>query len=261
MKNIKPLKRFGQNYLIDRNVIIKLVNELNPHMDDQIVEIGPGTGTITEELLNRTQNITAIEIDKRVIDNLRRKFSKLKIINEDFIKISLNEISNQKRIKVIGNIPFNLTSSIIFKLIENREQIEDAVFIVQYEVAKKFFAKNNTKDFGIYSVILNYFADARFCFKISPNVFFPKPKVFSAAVHLSFTKEIDISIDDKLFINVVKASFGKRRKTLKNSLSNSIFKNCDFSGLTLDLSKRAEQLDIPDFITLTSYIQDQKYDS
>ncbi len=261
MKNIKPLKRFGQNYLIDRNVIIKLVNELNPHMDDQIVEIGPGTGTITEELLNRTQNITAIEIDKRVIDNLRRKFSKLKIINEDFIKISLNEISNQKWIKVIGNIPFNLTSSIIFKLIENREQIEDAVFIVQYEVAKKFFAKNNTKDFGIYSVLLNHFADAKFCFKISPNVFFPKPKVFSSAVHLSFTKEIDISIDDKLFINVVKASFGKRRKTLKNSLSNSIFKNCDFSGLTLDLSKRAEQLDIPDFITLTRYIQDQKYDS
>ncbi len=254
MKN-RPLKRFGQNYLTDRNTILKIVDKFNPQKDDSIIEIGPGRGALTKELSLISDNITAIEIDNRVIETLRTQFPNINFINQDFLKMDFNQFVSSKKLRIIGNIPYNITSPILFKLIENRALFSDALLMVQYEVARRMVSEPSTKDYGILGVILNYFATVNLEFKISPNVFKPKPKVDSAIVTLQFNKEINNNLNDRFFINVVKAAFGNRRKTLKNSLKNSPFNKLDFSKLNTDLSKRAEVLSTSDFIKLALEIK------
>ena len=258
MQKVKPLKRFGQNYLHDNNIIKKIVKEINPQPDDTIVEIGPGRGALTEHIYGKTKEFIAVEIDKRVIDDLGSMFPNLKLIRSDFLKIDFHllQSSETKRIRIIGNIPYNITSPIIFKAINNSELIEDMVFTVQEEVAKRMIAKKGTKNYGILAVLLNYFSETNFCFKVSPNAFYPKPKVTSAVVHITLKRLNSEKNEKQTFINIVKASFGNRRKTLKNSLSNSIFREINFSGADIDLSLRAEQLDVNDFIKLTEYVRD-----
>ncbi len=259
MQKVKPLKRFGQNYLHDRNIIKKIVNEIDPQPEDTILEIGPGRGALTELIYGKTENFIAVEIDSRVIKDLGSKFPNLQLIQKDFLKVDISTIidSNKKKLRIIGNIPYNLTSSIIFKTIRNADLIEDAVLMVQNEVAKRMTAKKGSKDYGILTVLLNYFTDTQVCFKVSPNAFYPKPKVTSAVVHLRF-KELSISKEKReMFISIVKACFGNRRKTLKNSLSNSIFKELNFSNSGIDLSLRAEQLDVKDFLVLTEFALNQ----
>lgn len=254
---VRPLKRFGQNYLIDKNIILKIIEEFVPEPEDEVIEIGPGMGSLTNHLISKVRKLTAIEIDKRVIGNLKKEIPGLNIINDDFLLRDIKKFTrDNNKVRVIGNIPYNITSSILFKLIEEREYISDAMFMVQYEVAKRMTAKQGTKDYSILSVLLNYFSNTRFCFKISPNVFYPKPKVFSAIVHITF-KEIEKIVDDKLFIQVVKASFGNRRKTLKNSLTNSIFGSIDFENLSHLAVKRAEELSTQEFILLANLIKEQ----
>jgi len=255
MDKVKPLKRFGQNYLKDVNILKKIVDEVNPKQGDNVLEIGPGRGALTDELFKRIDKITAVEIDNRVIEDLAERFPQLKIVEGDFLSLDLNEFTdeNKKKLRVAGNIPYNLTSPILFKLIEKNELVDDAVLMVQYEVAKRMTAQKGTKDYGILAVLLNYFTETKFCFKVSPNVFYPKPKVFSAVVHIIFKKSDFTKEEQKLFIKIVKAAFGKRRKILKNSLSNSIFHKFDFSDSGVDLSLRAEQLDVMDFVTLTKF--------
>ena len=243
---------------MDENVVKKFVNELSPAPDDCIVEIGPGKGSITKELLSKVSKLIAIEIDNRVIDNLINKYSNLSVLNSDVLKVDFKNIYKREKnkIRIIGNIPFNITSPIFFKLMENRNFIKDAVLIIPLDIAKRLIASKRTKEYGILTILLNYFSDLKLCFKISPNVFIPRPKIEAAVVHISFEKEIDPEINSRMFISVVKASFGNRRKTLKNSLSNGIFKSYDFSKIDLDLSRRAEELDIKDFIFLTKFFQD-----
>jgi 16S rRNA (adenine1518-N6/adenine1519-N6)-dimethyltransferase len=255
----KPKKRFGQNFLQDENILNKIVKEINPQPDDVIIEIGPGYGALTQKLFSATENLTAVEIDKNLAEELKSKFPKLQLINNDFLKIDLSELTSQgKKLRIVGNIPYNITSPILFKLIENNKLINDAVFMVQLEVAKRMTAKKDTKDYGILAVVLKYFTETELCFKISSNVFYPKPKVFSALVHIRF-KEIKQSTEEqKLFIEIVKAAFGNRRKILKNSFSNSIFHEIDFSNSGVDLSLRAENLDVDDFIKLADHVRKQK---
>lgn len=255
MNKIRPLKRFGQNYLRDQNILRKIVDEINPKPDETIVEIGPGKGALTEKILERGVNLFAVEIDKRVIDELRLKFNNLHLIEKDFLEVELNEFLNiyGSRLRITGNIPYNITSSIIFKLFENNTIIKDAVLMVQYEVAKRMTSKIGTKDYGILSVLLQYFGNTTLAFKVSPNVFYPKPNVHSAIIHIHFN---DIRSDkkfNKLFISIVKSAFGNRRKTLKNSLSNSIFAAINFSSCEINLSLRAEQLILEDFIKLADF--------
>ena len=249
MQKVKPLKRFGQNYLHDKNIIKKIVGEINPQPDDTLMEIGPGRGALTELIYGKTENFIAVEIDTRVIEDLQSKFPDLQLIQKDFLRIDISTIydSNKKKLRIIGNIPYNLTSSIIFKIIRNAELIEDAVLMVQNEVAKRMTAKKGSKDYGILTTLLNYFTDTQVCFKVSPNAFYPKPKVTSAVVHLRL-KDLNITKEKReMFIRIVKACFGNRRKTLKNSLSNSIFRKLNFSDSDINLSLRAEQLDVKDY--------------
>ena len=250
----KPKKRFGQNFLQDENILNKILKEINPRPEDFIIEIGPGYGVLTQKLLSATNNLIAVEIDNELAHSLNERFPDLHLINEDFLKKDLSKLTTQeKKIRIVGNIPYNITSPIIFKLIENNKLIKDAVFMVQLEVAKRMTADRSTKDYGILAVVLKYFAETKLCFKISPNVFHPKPKVFSALVHINFKDIAQQEEEQKLFIQIVKASFGNRRKILKNSLSNSIFHEIDFSNSGIDLSLRAENLSVDDFFILTRH--------
>ena len=252
----KPLKRFGQNYLVDKNILNKIFDNIDPGIEDVIIEIGPGTGALTRLLAGKCKKLIAVEIDKRVADDLKEEFPEAEIISNDFLDIDLKKIfiSYNKKLRVVGNIPYNLTSSIIFKLINCNKFINDSVLMVQFEVAKRMTAKTGTKDYGIFTVLLNYFTKTEICFRISPNVFFPKPKVYSALVKINFRQINEPEDFQKLFIKVVKAAFSTRRKTLKNSLSGSIFKDINFSDCKIDLSRRAETLVTDEFLQLTNFI-------
>lgn len=253
---IRPLKRFGQNFLQDQNILRKIVDEINPQPDDLLIEIGPGQGALTEKLLEKNLNLIAIEIDNRSVDELKNKFPGLNVIQSDFLEVNLYSFiaDDRKKLRVIGNIPYNITSPILFKLFENNTLIKDAVFMVQLEVAKRITAKPESKDYGILSALINYFGDAKLSFKVSPNVFYPKPNVHSAVVHISFNQLRNDPKFNETFKQIVKSSFGNRRKTLKNSLSNGIFASIDFSNCGVDLSLRAEQLELNDFIKLTEFV-------
>lgn len=259
----KPKKRFGQNFLQDENILNKIVREINPQPDDEIVEIGPGYGALTQKFLSATKNLIAVEIDNELAESLTEKYPQLKLINEDFLETDLSKLtSSERKLRIVGNIPYNITSPILFKLIENNNLVKDAVFMVQLEVAKRMTADRGTKDYGILAVVLKYFSETKLCFKISPNVFFPKPKVFSALIHIHFIEmkqsaeglNRDVRHFEELFIQIVKAAFGNRRKTLKNSFGNSIFHEIDFSNSGIDLSLRAENLGVDDFVILTKYV-------
>jgi 16S rRNA (adenine1518-N6/adenine1519-N6)-dimethyltransferase len=255
MNQIKPLKRFGQNYLQDQNILKKIVDEIDPKVNDLIIEIGPGTGSLTGKLLDRNPNLIAVEIDKRVSDYLLQRFDSLKLIQKDFLDLDLNEYLSKPRqkLRIVGNIPYNITSPILFKIFENNTIIQDAVFMVQLELAQRMTSKIGSKEYGILSVLVNFFGNPKLVFKVSPNVFYPKPKVHSAIVHISLNNDKTDKQFNSLFKSIVKACFGKRRKTLKNSLSNSIFASIDFSKCGVDLSLRAEQLTQNDFIRITEF--------
>jgi 16S rRNA (adenine1518-N6/adenine1519-N6)-dimethyltransferase len=259
MQYFRPLKKFGQNYLTDPNILRKIVEEINPVPGDNIIEIGPGLGALTKKLLEKVPSITAVEIDTRVGEELKAKFPGLKLLTQDILKTDLNDIysENNTKLRITGNIPYNLTSPILFMIIENNAIISDSVLMTQLEVAQRITSQKGTKEYGILSVLLNYFCDVKLCFKVSPNVFTPRPKVWSGIIHL-YLKEIHMTEQEKkIFIQTVKAAFGNRRKTLKNSLSNSIFKELNFENSGIDLSLRAEQLDITDFVTLANFIRNK----
>ncbi|HRN24996.1 MAG: 16S rRNA (adenine(1518)-N(6)/adenine(1519)-N(6))-dimethyltransferase RsmA [Ignavibacteriaceae bacterium] len=260
MNKVLPLKRFGQNYLQDQNIVKKIISEIDPKENEFILEIGPGQGALTKHLFESKASFSAIEIDKRVIDDLKNRFTNLNLIQADFLDLDFNSfIKNEnQKLRVVGNIPYNITSPILFKLFENNKIITDAVFMVQYEVAKRMAARMGTKEYGILAVLLNYFGKTKLAFKVSPNVFYPKPNVHSAVIHIYFNDERNDAQFNTMFKSIVKSSFGNRRKTLKNSLSNGIFAEVDFSNCGIDLSLRAEQLTIDDFIKLAEFTINKK---
>ena len=261
MLKIKPLKKFGQNYLTDNNILNKIVKEISPSLDDNLIEIGPGLGALTGRLISFTPNMTAIEIDTRVVEDLALKFPELRLIHSDFLKINLKDLfqNKNKKLRIVGNIPYNLTSPILFKMINASELIYDSILMVQLEVAKRMIAKKGVKDYGILAVLIQHFAEVNLCFKVSANVFYPKPKVDSAVIHLNFKEEFIDKNKKEIFIQIVKAAFGNRRKTLKNSLANSIFAEIDLPAGEFDMSRRAEELTIDDFVHLAKLIGERTH--
>jgi len=254
-----PIKRFGQNYLRDENIIEKIISEVSPKSNDLIIEIGPGEGALTSNLLEKTEKLIAVEIDKRNVEVLASKYPKLNLISGDFLELDLNTIFKKygKKLRIVGNIPYNITSPIIFKMIENKQIIHDSVLMVQHEVAQRITSKSGGKEYGILSVIIQNFADVKLCFKVSPNVFYPRPKVYSAVIHLCFKENLNERKDDEVFIKLVKSAFGNRRKMLYNSLKNSIFSHLNFINTGIDLSLRAEKLSIEDFRILAKFASEQ----
>ncbi len=265
-KSFRPRKSLGQNFLIDDNIARKIVRAAAVDSNDVVLEIGPGRGAITKYLIQQAKSVIAVEIDKRAIEILEEKFEKeleahkLRIEREDFLTIDLFGISKKftRPLRVIGNIPYYITSPILFKVIEGRQVVHDLTMLVQLEVGRRIVAKPRTKDYGILSVFCQFYGMPELLFKVPATAFFPKPKVVSALLRLDFSRQSVYHVrDEKLFVAIVRATFGKRRKTLRNGLKYLSIEGLDTSTLDFDLNLRPEQLSVWDFVELSNKISQQ----
>jgi 16S rRNA (adenine1518-N6/adenine1519-N6)-dimethyltransferase len=252
--DFNPKKSLGQNFLVDDNIARKIVNSFNIQDNDLILEIGPGYGSLTKHLIHKTKDFLAIELDKNISKYLTDTYKDIKIINTDFLELELIEIQKAylKNIRIIGNIPYNITSQIIFHIIGNRSVVNDILIMMQYEVAQRIVAKPRTKNYGILSVFSQCYSTPKLMFKIPPQCFKPKPDIFSGMVYFDLTKNIADKINNEdLFRKIVRTSFGKRRKVLRNSLKEM---DLNLEQIDFDLSKRPEELSALDFIKLSNII-------
>ncbi len=241
----KARKRFGQNFLNDRQVIERIVSTISPKKDDDIVEIGPGKGAITFPLLEQLNKLNVIEIDRDLTALLQSSQNTKLIIHEaNALSFDFSQISNNLR--VVGNLPYNISSPLLFNLLSQKDNIIDMTFMLQKEVVDRIVAKNNCKDFGRLSVMMQSFFDVELIFTVPKESFNPQPKIESAVVYLK-TKQKPLIDDIKLLEKVVKICFSQRRKTLKNCLKSYL----DQKQTEIDLSQRAEMLSVENFITLT----------
>ena len=258
----RPKKFLGQNFLTDENIAKKITESLGAGRNDIVIEIGPGQGILTKYLFRQTDDFTVVELDKSICIKLKEKFKgELKIVHQDFLKFDLSAISDKaidgRKIKIIGNIPYNITSEILFKLFDNVSKIDSAVLMMQKEVAQRLQAKPNSKEYGILAVQTQSNTNPKILFNVSPSSFFPKPKVESSVVKLDFDNMKYPIKDRELFRNFVRSSFGQRRKTLNNSLKIFFEKN-NLTGVKpeFDYSRRAENVSIEEYVKLSNEISD-----
>jgi 16S rRNA (adenine1518-N6/adenine1519-N6)-dimethyltransferase len=250
---LPPKKSLGQNFLRDENVARNIIESLHLLDGDAVVEIGPGQGALTKYLAEKSSRLSAIEVDERAIRLLRETFvGNVNLIHADVLTVRLREIlrPGERRLRVVGNIPYNITSEILFWLFDQHEIVSDATLMVQLEVARRFVAQKETKDYGILSVMLAYYTEPEMLFKVSRNSFFPRPDVDSAVVRLKFKMSLP-ECDQLLFKAVVRSTFGKRRKTLRNGLRYMGFQPGQLDALPFDLTRRPEDLMLEEFLELT----------
>lgn len=265
-KHLRPRKSLGQNFLTDDNIARKIVRTAEIHSDDIVLEIGPGKGALTRHLLEKTEQLITVEIDKRVAEHLEKRFEResstgrLQIIQEDFLSVDLGKIAREygKPIRIIGNIPYYITSPILFKIIEERESVRDLTILVQLEVGKRIVAKPKSKEYGILSVFCQFYGTPELLFKVPATAFSPRPKVVSVLLRLDFTRRPVYKVaDEKLFVGIVRATFGKRRKTLRNGLKYLELEGFDPEVIDFDLNHRPEELSVEDFVHLSNLIEIQ----
>jgi 16S rRNA (adenine1518-N6/adenine1519-N6)-dimethyltransferase len=254
--NVRPKKHLGQHFLKDNNIAINIVNALQPENNfKKVLEIGPGTGVLTKLLLQKEEyETTVIDIDTESIAFLEQNFPQLnnRIISGDFLKLPLNELFSEP-FAVIGNFPYNISSQILFKVLEHKDQVPQVVGMFQKEVAERVAAPHGNKTYGILSVLVQAFYDVEYLFTVSEHVFDPPPKVKSAVIRLN-RRNNEIDCDVKVFFRVVKTAFNQRRKTLRNALK-PILSEKNHSGEIPFLDKRAEQLSVQELISLAKHFE------
>ena len=260
---VKAKKHLGQHFLNNEDTAKNIANSLSGVGYDAVLEIGPGMGVLTKYLLEGEAQINVIEIDRDSVAYLNNDFknehvnldtsnTKFKIIEGDFLKQDIPTFFNKKQVAVIGNYPYNISSQIIFKAIENREYIPELSGMFQKEVAKRIAEKEGSKVYGIISVLTQAFFDVEYLFTVPPSVFNPPPKVDSGVIRLIRKKDFSLSVDEKLFFRVVKTAFNQRRKMLRSSLKS--FKLSDTLKEDAIFAMRPEQLSVSEFIKLTHKI-------
>ena len=277
---IQANKSLGQNFLVDDNVIDEIIRSSNINKQDLIIEIGPGLGVLTNRLLQEANNIIAVELDKRMVNILQDRFiiningqaeSKLEIINEDVLKINLNEIIAEKRkqteiknVKIVANLPYYITTPIIMKLLEERLEIESITVMVQKEVADRLVAKPGEKNSGAITYAISYFADAEKVLEVPNTSFMPAPEVNSSVIKLNILREPSVKVEsEKMLFNVIKLAFTQKRKTLLNALTNGKLANKEevekmLIDLNLDLKIRGEKLSLQDFARIADYMEEKR---
>ena len=253
MSFVKAKKHLGQHFLRDDNIAIKIVQSVDKSLSNSLIEIGPGTGVLTKFLINENYNLKLIEIDSESVNYLVSilKFDSDNILEGDFLKMRIDNIFNNQ-FSIIGNFPYNISTQIIFKVLENKNLVVQVVEMFQKEVAERICEKKGTKKYGILSVLTQAYYNVDYLFEVPPSVFNPPPKVQSAVIKLVRIDNISKNYNEELFYKIVKLSFQQRRKTLRNSLK--IF------NIPLNLREdaifglRPEQLSVSDFINLTNLI-------
>ena len=240
----QPRKRFGQNFLIDDQIINRIVSTISPKKSDDIVEIGPGKGALTFPLLEHLDKLSVIEIDRDLISFLKsKKQDKITIYEADALKFDYGLISNNLRI--VGNLPYNISSPLLFHLLSSKNQIIDMTFMLQKEVVDRIVARHGSKTYGRLSVMIQTFFEVESMFIVPKESFDPQPKIESAILYLK-TRTQPLTENIKLLEKIVKISFSQRRKTLKNCLKSILSQE----QTKIDLSQRAEMLSVENFITL-----------
>ena len=244
-------KKWGQNFLIDPNIVKKIYRTICPIDSDNILEIGPGEGVLTKIILPEVKKMVSIEIDPVLVNKLNNssRLKKLKVVNKDILKTNIYDLDIDNPVRVIGNIPYNITSQIIFWLIEQLDYWSDAFIMVQKEVAHRLIAKVGTKEYSRLTVVVGAYLDVDYCFTIPPTVFIPKPKVDSAFIR--FTKKRNALIEDHKYIRfnkLVRAAFNQRRKMLRNSLGS--WDISDQVKEKINFSRRPETLTVQEFASL-----------
>lgn len=254
-EKVRAKKSLGQHFLNDEGIARKITEGLVLKGQTQVLEIGPGMGVLTKYLVQDPAiNLKVIEIDRDSVAYLKKHFAALegRIVEGDFLEIDLNKIF-EGSFSIIGNFPYNISSQIFFKALEERNRVEQVVCMLQKEVADRIASKHGNKTYGILSVLLQTFFDIEYLFKVSPGVFIPPPKVISAVIRLKRNQRKALPCNEDLFVKVVKAGFNQRRKTLRNALKTLTLAS-DVVALPV-LDKRAEQLSVEDFIELTLVIE------
>ena len=247
----KPRKRFGQNFLVDEQVINQIVSTISPKRSDNVIEIGPGKGALTFPLINHLEKIHVIEIDRDLISLLQKKNNKKISIHEsDALVFNFDQFKHN--IRIVGNLPYNISSPLLFHLLNYRDNIIDMTFMLQKEVVDRIVAPPGSKVYGRISVIMQAFFDTELMFVVPKESFNPQPKIESAILYLK-TKSKPLVQNSKPLEEIVKIAFSQRRKTLKNCLKSVL----DQSQTDIDLSQRAEMLSVENFITLMNDYEKQ----
>lgn len=256
-------KGLGQNFLIDGNILRKISEAGHIGPEDYVLEIGPGIGTLTEELALRAKKVVAIELDNRlfpILEETLGKYNNIEIVQGDVLEVDLEKLIDEKLnggpIKVVANLPYYVTTPIIGKLIEDNLNIESIIVMVQKEVAERMAANPGGKEYGSLSVFINFYSNPEIVVKVPKTVFMPQPKIDSAVIKLNIKRELP-DVDREKFSKIVKAAFSKRRKTIINSLSSYGF-NIEkdevkqaLEDANIDLNARAESLSLEDFIKIS----------
>ena len=266
-------KKFGQNFLIDENVVEKIVRDAGVTKDDFVLEIGPGIGTMTQILCENAREVVAVEIDDKLIPILTEDtlswYDNVTVIHEDILKLDIVKLANErnggKPIKVVANLPYYITTPIIMGLFESHVPLDSITIMVQKEVADRMQVGPGTKDYGALSLAVQYYAKPYIVANVPPNCFMPRPKVGSAVIRLDRYEEPPVQVkDEKLMFRIIRASFNQRRKTLANGLKNS--PELDFTKEQIEAaighlgrgaSIRGEALTLEEFAELANYLSDQ----
>lgn len=260
IKDFKFKKKYGQNFLIEENIINNIILKSDIKPNSLVIEIGPGAGALTKKLCEVSTHVLCYEIDSSlnsILSNNLSKYNNVKIIYDDFLKCNLKKDLMEYKydnLYIISNLPYYITTPIINRIIFEKIDITKMMIMVQKEVLDRFIAKVNTKDYNFLSVVLNYYYDIKKELIVSKNVFIPKPNVDSAVISFTKKEKKEIIKDENLFLNLVKDSFKQKRKTIKNNLDIYNLNNIEKSlkKLNYDLSIRAEQLTLNDFIFIAN---------
>jgi len=252
MLEVRPKKHLGQHFLNDKRVAQRITESLKADGCDTVLEIGPGMGVLTFNLYQRFgSRLLAIEVDSESVGYLKRNLPELNVVEADFLQVDIMELLRGP-FAVIGNLPYNISSQIFFRIIDQRDDIPEVVAMVQREVAQRIAEKPGSRTYGILSVLLQAFYNIEYLFTVSEGCFTPPPKVKSAVIRLTRNNVNDLGCSYPMFQKVVKAAFNQRRKTLRNSIRSA------FNGIEISDSfgaKRAEQLSVSNFVELTLEVE------
>lgn len=249
---VRAKKSLGQHFLTDLSIAERIAATLDDYRNQPTLEVGPGMGVLTEFLLERGHDLTVVELDDESVRYLQLNFPALdgRIIAEDFLKLDLHRIYGDRPFSIIGNYPYNISSQIFFKVLEYKDQVTCCSGMLQREVAQRIAAGPGSKTYGILSVLLQAWYDIEYLFTVDEHVFNPPPKVKSGVIRLTRNAVTDLGVDERLFKNIVKLSFGQRRKMLRSSLKPIFGANPSLMEGDV-FRQRPEQLSVDDFVALT----------
>ncbi|MBR6195452.1 MAG: 16S rRNA (adenine(1518)-N(6)/adenine(1519)-N(6))-dimethyltransferase RsmA [Prevotella sp.] len=258
MKQVRPKKNLGQHFLVDLNIAKRIADTVDePYPTLPVLEVGPGMGVMTQFLVEKPRPLKVVEIDRESVAYLKNTLPSLDIISGDFLRMDLNEVFGGQQFVLTGNYPYDISSQIFFKMLDNKDLIPCCTGMIQHEVAVRMAAAPGNKQYGILSVLIQAWYNVEYLFTVEPDVFNPPPKVQSAVIRMTRNQTTDLGCDWQLFRRVVKTTFNQRRKMLRVSLRQLLPKDSSlFTSHASLLSLRPEQLTIPQFVELTNLVSE-----